>query len=518
MKEVLRFDRHLPLGSLRKATITAQGFLRADGYAARVGIYPYRRNDGSITYELRPEDEVFHQDSLDSYDGAPITVEHPDEEEVTAENVKRLEVGTVSGPGRRDGDFVATTNFVKAARAVKLVRDGKQELSPGHRILLDETSGTDARYATPDNPTGRYDAVQRRIRVNHLAIVDRARGGSNVRLRIDDAESVLRSSSGAIRRDSNGRLTTIAMGHQHLLDTDPPSYYGSPGPLSGTQNSGCTSWAVSAGAEGGHSHDWVRGPDGKITIAMSEGHTHDLIPDDAGQYGALGSANVDQSPTRGDSSRMTAPIKTPDPAEQIRLLTVRADDAERAAAERRDALEAATREREGLRAELTTVREQVTTLQARLDAGAAAVETAAVIEQRRRADAAEQELATLRNSQPSLIRARATLIARAQAVLGPDARADALTSMSDRDILGNAIRRMRPNDNIGPDVSEDYLRRRFDSLVDERTTFATSMARASETIATRVDTTPAAPGRSPEVSWQDQWKRGAGQFATRKDG
>lgn len=187
-KTVFRYDRG---GALRSPVTTPHGFLRAQGHAARTGIYKYRRADGSIQRELRPREEVMHPDSLASYASAPVTLEHPADEEVTAENVRRHEVGHVEGPARADGDAVATDTLIKDAKAIKAVKAGKQELSPGYKIRIDETPGFAPEYADAENPTGRYDAVQRDIRVNHLAIVDRARGGSAMRLRMDAAEEVL---------------------------------------------------------------------------------------------------------------------------------------------------------------------------------------------------------------------------------------------------------------------------------------------------------------------------------------
>ncbi len=197
-KTVFRYDRKG--GELKSPTTTPQGFLRCDGYPARAGIYKYRRDDGTIQYERRPPEEVFHADSLASYDDAPLTIEHPAEGEVNADNVRRHEVGHVKGAARQDGDRVATEQIIKDARAIKQVKAGKQQLSPGYKIELDETPGHDSRYATPDNPTGRYDATQTKIRVNHLAIVDNARGGSQMRLRMDDAELVLDSELDAKER------------------------------------------------------------------------------------------------------------------------------------------------------------------------------------------------------------------------------------------------------------------------------------------------------------------------------
>ncbi len=205
-KTVYRQDRggH---GALRSPVTTPQGFLRVDGHAARVGIYEYPRADRSIQYELRPPEEVFHPDSLASYDAASVTLEHPVDEEVTSENVRRHEVGTVNGAARQDGDAVAVSLVVKDAKAIKAIKAGKQELSPGYKIRLDETPGFAPEYATLRNPTGRYHAVQREIRVNHQAIVGRARGGSTMRLRMDAAEGELLTGE-TIRTDAT--LTAAA--------------------------------------------------------------------------------------------------------------------------------------------------------------------------------------------------------------------------------------------------------------------------------------------------------------------
>ncbi len=193
--------------------MTSQGFLKTGGHFARAGIYEYRREDGTIQRELRPLEEVHDPESLASYDSAPVTIGHPADEEVNAKNVKRYEVGNVSGSARADGELVAGDVVVKDDKAIQLVKGGLQELSPGHRIVLDETPGADKRYAYPGNPTGRYDAVQRRIRINHLAIVPQARGGSTVRLRMDAADPV----GGSGRLDAYAKLTTIVAGHQHSI-------------------------------------------------------------------------------------------------------------------------------------------------------------------------------------------------------------------------------------------------------------------------------------------------------------
>lgn len=336
-KTVFRYDR----GELRRPERTSQGFLRVEGRVAKAGVYEYRREDGSVQLELRPEEEVFSPRALASYDGVPITLGHPrradgQPEDVTAENVKRYEVGTVLGAARRDGDYVVATLLIKDAAAIKRVEAGQQELSPGYRIRLDETPGVHPKY-------GKYHAVQRGYDINHQAVVDRARGGTDIRLRMDDAEMVLHddiaspvlpaaaslpafavpedqglaivdvsqiresmrrfdgylfatpeqrkaayrrivrrgierdvdvsSFAAEHRADAIAVMTTVAVGHQHLID--PKDWNGC------DRNAGDTSHATSEGETMCHSHPWTRDPYGKFTIGESDGHGHEVLVDDA---------------------------------------------------------------------------------------------------------------------------------------------------------------------------------------------------------------------------------------------
>lgn len=144
-------------------------------------MYRYLNEDGTQRLELRPEEEVFKPSSLAGYEGAPLTDGHPPEDTpVTSENFRRLEVGTATGPGCRvDGDYVAVPLLWKDKNTIhKIEKLGKRQLSPGYEIDLDETPGVHPKY-------GRYDAVQRNIRINHVALVDRARGGDRLKIRMD---------------------------------------------------------------------------------------------------------------------------------------------------------------------------------------------------------------------------------------------------------------------------------------------------------------------------------------------
>lgn len=170
MPTVQRFDR-MPL----RATRTAEGFVQDTAVLTRTGIFEYRQPNGSIRREYRPPEEVFHADSLASYKGKPITIGHPGL--VTSKNAKLHTCGACLGEGRADGNDVLGDLMIYDTSAIDA---GAKELSNGYTLDLDETPG--------EINGERYDAVQRNIRVNHIALVPRGRAG-NARLNLDAADA-----------------------------------------------------------------------------------------------------------------------------------------------------------------------------------------------------------------------------------------------------------------------------------------------------------------------------------------
>lgn len=159
----------------------ADGRVRIDGHLTRTGVFVYRNPDGTERREYRPPEEVFNLDSLDTFAAAYVTDDHPPEA-VTIDNRNKYQVGSIDG-ARRDGNHVAASVVVYVPPVVAKIKNGKRDLSVGYQIDLDETPGT--------SPEGeRYDAVQRNIRVNHVAIVDVGRAGPSASLRLDAAVMV----------------------------------------------------------------------------------------------------------------------------------------------------------------------------------------------------------------------------------------------------------------------------------------------------------------------------------------
>lgn len=178
MATVRRFDR----GTLRKPSKDPRGALHVDGYATRVGVFEYADGRGGIRRELRLPEEVYAKKHLDSYRGAPMTFLHPNEW-VTPDNSKRLQVGTVLDAGRRDDPFITIASTISDADAMKKIDEGVQELSVGYSVDLEEQPGVHPEF-------GKYDAIQRNLVVNHVAIVPRGRAGREARLRVDEAEMI----------------------------------------------------------------------------------------------------------------------------------------------------------------------------------------------------------------------------------------------------------------------------------------------------------------------------------------
>lgn len=168
---VNRFDR-IPI----RAITTPEGFIEDSPILSRTGVFLYRDGAGRVRREFRPPEEVFSQDHLTSLKGKPITNGHPGA--VTAQNAKAHTVGTVLTPGRQDGDDLRADIVIHDTSPIA---EGKKELSLGYTVDLDETPG--------EFNGERYDAIQRNLRVNHLALVERGRAG-NARLSLDAADAV----------------------------------------------------------------------------------------------------------------------------------------------------------------------------------------------------------------------------------------------------------------------------------------------------------------------------------------
>ena len=168
--------------TLDKPRRNADGFMAIHARAARTGVYQYLGREidpegkhftaDQVVNVYRPPEEVFDKASLGSFVGKPITDDHPSEA-VTAANWRDLARGTTMAATREvadDGEYVGFDLAFMDADLIGKIDDGKRELSNGYAARLDVEDGT-----APDGTA--YQAVQREIRGNHVAVVKEGRAG-----------------------------------------------------------------------------------------------------------------------------------------------------------------------------------------------------------------------------------------------------------------------------------------------------------------------------------------------------
>ena len=177
MGQVSRYD----YGQVTNKEITPEGYLKVMCKAARTGTQLYTRGDGTQVREYRPEDEVSNPESLASFGMKAVTMGHP-RVQLDSENTKLYQIGHAGSQVRFSDGFVEVAVVITDADAIeKINRGDAQEVSAGYRVDYDPTPGI-----SPDGQS--YDGVQRNIRVNHIAVVPKGRGGSEVRLLLDSCD------------------------------------------------------------------------------------------------------------------------------------------------------------------------------------------------------------------------------------------------------------------------------------------------------------------------------------------
>ena len=167
-----RFDS-IPLS---ETYFTPEGYLIDNPILTRVGIFEYHNPDGTIHRELRLPEEVFAAESLASYKGKPVILTH-EAGLVDVDNVQQEHIGTILSEGMQDGENVRAQIVIHDAESLDY---GLRELSLGYTQTPEETPGVwNGQH---------YDAIQRNIQINHLALVEKARAGEQARLNIDGEE------------------------------------------------------------------------------------------------------------------------------------------------------------------------------------------------------------------------------------------------------------------------------------------------------------------------------------------
>lgn len=149
---------------------------------SKIGVFEYAGSQIDSTlipdkiYNVyRPEEELSNEETIASFRLLPWTDDHA---MLGAEDDGLLPAEQKGIHGIIGEDVYFEEGYLKgnlkifSDKLASLIEDGKKELSIGYKCLYELTSGT---YNNQ-----RYDAIQRQIRGNHLALVEEGRAGPDV--------------------------------------------------------------------------------------------------------------------------------------------------------------------------------------------------------------------------------------------------------------------------------------------------------------------------------------------------
>jgi len=166
------------ISPIEKYELTPEGYLRVWASIARTGIQHYTDADGSVRREYRPASEVGAPESLASFAGKAITMEHPPVL-LDSENTKNYQVGFTGSEIVYDNGFVRAVMTVTDQETIdKVMKGDVREVSAGYKVSYDATPGV-------TDGGEHYDGIQKDISGNHVAIVRRGRAGPQVKLHLD---------------------------------------------------------------------------------------------------------------------------------------------------------------------------------------------------------------------------------------------------------------------------------------------------------------------------------------------
>lgn len=144
-------------------------------------VQKYVKSDGSEEMEAKLPEEILSDATVSSANSKPVTDGHHGL--VTKDNSHDLMKGFTASNGHVEGNMLYNDITITDPNLISQIKNGsKRELSIGFETQMDPTSGT--------YNGAKYDAVQRNIRINHVAVVPKGRAGHEVRLIGDSAEAV----------------------------------------------------------------------------------------------------------------------------------------------------------------------------------------------------------------------------------------------------------------------------------------------------------------------------------------
>lgn len=150
------------------------------------------KDSGKVVIVHRPPEEVFSDAAIASFEGKPVTNDHPPDligpDDVEIYGKGHVEV-VRKGTGEWNGYLIGDVH-IHSRELIEAVKNGKREISCGYSCEYE------------DNGDGTY--TQRNIRGNHVAVVDRGRAGKRAAILdskiIEPAEKTARKENNMKRK------------------------------------------------------------------------------------------------------------------------------------------------------------------------------------------------------------------------------------------------------------------------------------------------------------------------------
>jgi hypothetical protein len=461
----VKYGFRTDVGTLRPAKRMADGRLRADAFLARPGIYEYADASypGGVRKELREPHEQFSRETLDSFAQVPVTNEHPPKM-LDAKTARDYMVGSTGESVTRDDDHMRATLMVADAKTIGEMESGKTEVSCGYSCDVDETPGEHPIY-------GRYDAVQKNIRGNHLAIVSRGRAGRTARVRMDEELT-------AAERDNLAAEKFAAPGGKLPIENADHV-------RAAMARFNQTDFANAAEKETARR---------KISAAAKRFGIDSTGFDE--KYGSRSDAGI--NPHGGgamDPDKLQETIRAL--SAQLKSAEERADTAEKAL---KDASARADR-MDGINTGLT---KKVEELNAQIASGNKALEADAVKREKERADGLQLQINRFDAELDGKVRLRCDVMHKAGAVMGAKFRMD---DLSEDQIRRTVVKHLDSSVDTSTGVPAAKIEGIFDLLVEGFMKNARSLANASEVLSTAHTTESRADAREKnEQARRNAWR------------
>ena len=191
---------------------------------ARTGTQDYLPEElglpgSSFISVYRPEEEVFSPETIASFEGMPVTNDHPPDG-VDVSNIRALQKGHAHNVRRGTGDesdLLLADLIITDPKLIDLILDeGKREISCGYTYELCEENG---------------QYIQRKIRGNHVAVVDAGRAGPRVSIKDHKASiserrkpNMKKSLSKILARMAkDGDIETVAEIIEEMIEPEAPA-------------------------------------------------------------------------------------------------------------------------------------------------------------------------------------------------------------------------------------------------------------------------------------------------------